>query len=96
MDEQQQQKPAAMKLGLTVEDLCQGLGCDRKTLYALIKADPNFPCRKIGKAWRFSATGIDAWLASGRDGGRSKAKNVGQYENLIPDSDSDNDTDNDA
>lgn len=85
-----------MKIGVSVDELCQALGCERKTIYALLKSDPDFPCRKVGKSWRFSVAGIDAWLASGRDGYRSKAKNVGQYANLLPDSDSDTETDNDA
>ena len=68
-------RPAAPEV-LTVPELAELLRCNKKSLYAALKANPNaIPgVRQIGSKWRAHRATVVAWLASGGQVGASRPR----------------------
>ena len=49
---------------LSVEDVCEYLGCSRETVYNWIN-ERGMPANKVGRLWKFKKKDIDAWVRSG-------------------------------
>lgn len=49
---------------MTVREIADYLQVSQSTIYRLAKGG-DLPSRKVGGAWRFSQTAVDAWLAGG-------------------------------
>jgi excisionase family DNA binding protein len=69
---------------LTTEEVLDYLQVNLRTIYRLIKAG-KIPAVRVGRQWRFRKHDIDAWLASGRSGGKSGAAAVERPRILIVD-----------
>ena len=51
-------------LGMTLDEACTALRCDRKTLIWMLK-NTDFPGRKLGgKAWRIDPDAVKRWMDS--------------------------------
>lgn len=54
-----------LPLVLSIAEVAAVLGCDRRTVYALIRVGA-FPARKVGSRWAVERDGVITWLRADR------------------------------
>lgn len=53
-------------IGLTLPELAQAMRVNQRTILGLL-AKSDFPGRKVGTGWRFSAAAVEQWLGTRSD-----------------------------